>query len=84
MQSRQQRHMTLGERKELESQAIRDRLQVRSKEGGSKEVTFIPRGSKGRTQSDKKNGNNDDKDSQKRNRRGVKELGFKTPFKNKR
>ena len=84
-QQQLRRDMTLAERKELEAQAMRDQLQVRSREGGSKEVTFVPRGSQGRANSDKKTSHGDDKDGpQKRNRRGVKELGFKTPFRNKR
>ena len=84
-----QRHMTLAERKKLEMQAVRDQPQVRIRDGGSKEVTFIPRGNKVRAKSDRPNDQDHGRggtaaSTTNRNRRGVKALGFKKPFQNKR
>ena len=49
--------------------------------GGSKEVTFIPRDTKKREESRKRE--EEGRQRGKRSRRGVKDLGFKKPFKNK-
>jgi ribosome biogenesis protein ENP2 len=52
--------------------------------GGSKEITYIPKDSRGKTPNDT-NGEEGamKRDRSKRSRRGIKELGFRTPFKNR-
>ena len=51
-------------------------------EGPTKEVTYVPK--KARKAEDRSELNGDSRSKAQRSRRGVKELGFKTPFKNKR
>lgn len=78
---RRRHNMTLAERKALESEQLRDKPQVRIREGGSKEVTFVPRDSQQKVL-ERRDGEGRGTSEKKRNRRGVKELGFKTPFRN--
>jgi len=62
-----------------------DAMRVRVNESGSKEATFIPRDVRekmAKEQESKRRAGSRDRDEKgKRKRRGVKELGFKTPFK---
>lgn len=50
--------------------------------GGSKEATFIPRDTKRKIEAEAKKKEASNEERGKRNRRGIKELGFKTPFRN--
>lgn len=54
-------------------------------EGVTKEVTYIPKDVKDKKEKEEKKGeqSSDKYTSSKRKRRGIKDLGFKTPFKNK-
>ena len=55
-------------------------------EGATREVTFIPEDvlkRRAKAEADRKAARGDDNQRQ-RKRRGIKDLGFKTPFKNKR
>lgn len=51
--------------------------------GATKEVSYIPKDARKEATSDPKKVQDNNVDNRKRKRRGVKELGFKTPFKNK-
>ncbi len=70
--------MTLAERLSLQQAEESVKVQYRvTREGGAKEATFIPKsGRKKKSDSHDEDG----ADQAKRKRRGVKELGFKTPF----
>ena len=72
---KQDMHMTLEERMKLEhSKEGNSKLQVRG-DGVSREVTYVPKDTL------KKQERMKEKYRQGRSRRGIKDLGFKTPFK---
>lgn len=72
---KQEMHMTLEERLKLEgSKEGSSKLQIRG-DGVSREVTYIPKDTL------KKQERLKEKDRKGRSRRGIKDLGFKTPFK---
>ena len=54
-------------------------------EGAVREVTYIPKDVQAKKERElKKREQSRNYDSEKRKRRGIKELGFKTPFKNQK
>lgn len=84
--------MSLEDRIRLEKEKSRHigetrRLNIRG-EGSSKEVTYIPKDvqeeKKKKDQLKREQNEGNDGGQVKRKRRGIKELGFKTPFKNKK
>lgn len=73
---KQEMHMSLEERMTLERNKVGSaKLQVRG-DGVSREVTYTPKDSQKKQHRDKDGGGR-----RSRSRRGVKDLGFKTPFK---
>jgi len=75
--------LSMAERLQLKSDESKymgetKRLKVRG-QGIVKEVSFIPKSSKKKTDEKQPKQENDDKTG--RSRRGIKELGFRTPFK---
>jgi hypothetical protein len=73
---KQEMHMPLEERMNLERNKVGNtKLQVRG-DGVSREVTYIPKDTLKKQERQR-----DAKDRKGRSRRGVKDLGFKTPFK---
>jgi ribosome biogenesis protein ENP2 len=72
-------NMPLAKRFALEKDE--DKVQVRVARG-SKEATFIPRDTKRKMEAEAKKKEESNQERGKRNRRGIKELGFKTPFRN--
>lgn len=77
-------NMPLGERFKMrddEEQIVKINIK-----GGSKEITYVPKGSRKKRQEQPGEGKEDEEvratgGRSRRNRRGVKDLGFKTPFK---
>lgn len=66
--------------KQLESLEL-NQFQVKVSQGGEKEVSFVP---KGKSQREEKPDDEDKKNIGQRERRGIKELGFKSPFRNQK
>jgi ribosome biogenesis protein ENP2 len=82
--------MTLGERKKMQEEIAKNKGETMrgtiKGEGATREVTFIPEDvlkRRAKAEADRKAARGDDNRRQ-RKRRGIKDLGFKTPFKNKR
>jgi len=72
---KQEMHMSLGERMNLERHKEgTTKLKIRG-DGVSREVTYVPKDTL------KKQERQKEKDRKGRARRGIKDLGFKTPFK---
>lgn len=80
---REEMNMPLAKRKAILLEEHSAKPQIRMQKG-TKEVTFVPRDSKRKTFDGKANRRDSpaDGDSGRRNRRGVKDLGFKAPFRN--
>lgn len=82
--------MPLGQRlgmKKSEDEMKGEATQVRIKgEGVSREVSYVPKDARKKMEEAKKRRDQGEEDdvSHRRKRRGIKELGFKTPFRNNR
>jgi len=82
-------NMTLEDRLKLQSEKLSQIGETRRSnvkgEGAVREVTYIPKDVQAKKEMElKKREQSRSYDSEKRKRRGIKELGFKTPFKNQK
>ena len=89
------KNMPLGKRFQMQEEDNIDNNPIQKMalgKGGSKELTFIPKDKKAKTKNNKETRREDDDDEHessggrggnKRQRRGIKDLKFKTPFKNR-
>ena len=78
---REELHIPLAKRFALQQDD--DKPLLRAK-GGSKEVAFIPRDTKKKLEEEAKQKEGERHQGSKRGRRGVKDLGFKKPYRGKR
>jgi ribosome biogenesis protein ENP2 len=83
---REEMNMPLAKRRAMQTEELGEKPQIRM-QGGSKEVVYMPRDPKRKTAAADKTNRRDshaDGGTGKRNRRGVKELGFKAPVRHQK
>ena len=78
------RKMNMPLEKRFQMEEEEDAFVKVTNKGGSKEVTYVPIAARKKREEEKKRQEeSQDRSRSKRQRRGVKDLGFQTPFKNR-